>query len=159
MGLLSRVIGNSFTVLAEKEEKVVGLLISKALTSAQYTAPDAGRQVGLSRILKELYEKKSEVLPDQFVYLDILAVSLDHQKLGIGGKLVDWVIERAKEEGVKFLLTEASGIYSQKIFDSKGFRTISEIKYSENKDEEGVRVFKHTDPHPSLKLMVLNVNE
>ncbi len=157
-GLLNRVIGNKFTVIARKEDKIVGLMISKVMTLTQYNTRDAGRNLRISQILENLTEQASERLPEEFVHLHILTVSSDCQKMGIGGRLVDRVIDRAREESVGALLTEATGLYSQKIFESRGFRAISEIEYCENKDEEGVRVFQHTHPHPSLKLMVLNID-
>ncbi len=151
------VIGNELTVLAKDGDKVAGLLMSKKETLTEYTEEDLSFQPALERIVKQLRGDRSEELPDTFGYLQVVCVSLDYQQRGIGGKLVDWVVERAKEEGIKFLLAEASGLYSQKIFESRGFRTISEIQYNDFTDEEGKVVFEHTDPHDSIKLMVADI--
>ncbi|XP_063710623.1 uncharacterized protein LOC134839114 [Symsagittifera roscoffensis] len=139
-----------------KLPEVAGLTITISVSLSQYLEfrtliPE------FAGAFKALYEARCEDLPEKFLRLRLVTVSEKFQRRGTSGKLVDDVINRAKQNGDLAIVAEATGIYSQRIFANRGFRCISELKYSEYKDEKGDVVFKGTAPHSSLKLVVLNV--
>ena len=53
------------------------------------------------------------------------------------------------------LKTDATGVFSQKIFASLGYDTISEVQYNSLLDDDyNTQIFNVAEPHSSLKIMV-----
>ena len=90
-----------------------------------------------------------------FLLLKFTAVAREYRNGGITSCMADWVIAKAKEDGISGILSEATDVYSQAALLKRGFECISEIEYSEYYDENGEVVFKHTDPHVSTKMLLL----
>ena len=105
----------------------------------------------------QLNQKKTQSFDkfSSFLLLKFSAVAKEYRNRGITGKMADWVIAKAKEDGIPAILSESTGLYSQAALVRRGFECISEIKYSEYKDENGELVFKHTAPHISTKMLLL----
>ena len=106
-------------------------------------------------LLHYLIGKRSETIPNNLLRIRIITVSKTEQNQGIAGKLTEYSIDWAKSENLGAAVTEATGLYSQSAFEKRGMKCISEVKYSEYKDANGEVIFKHTDPHPSVKLMLI----
>lgn len=49
--------------------------------------------------------------------------------------------------------TDATGLFSQKISESLGFVTCSEVRYNEYTDSNNCTIFEVESPHESLKIM------
>ena len=85
-------------------------------------------------------------------------VSDEYQKQGISGMMIDWVIAKARDRQVCAIVSEATGLYSQSILTKRNFQCWNEILYDQyRREEDGQLVFQHTEPHKSLKLMVLQL--
>ena len=128
------------------------------MTPEQYSAMAGLDDVGpLQTFLLELAERKTKPIENfsSILLLKFSAVANNYQNRGITGKMADWVIAKAKEDGIPAILSESTGLYSQAALVRRGFECISEIKYSEYKDENGELVFKHTAPHISIKMLLL----
>lgn len=64
--------------------------------------------------------------------LDILAVDPDFGRRGIGGKLVEWGQDRAREDGVPLLLW--ASIRATPLYERKGFKEIDRIVFEGDVD-------------------------
>ena len=106
-------------------------------------------------LLHYLIGKRSEPIPNNLLRIRIITVSKTEQNQGIAGKLTEYSIDWAKSENLGAAVAEATGLYSQSAFEKRGMKCISEVKYCEYKDANGEVIFKHTDPHPSVKLMLI----
>lgn len=76
------------------------------------------RQLTYREYLKQQHDPFEKVL-DRW-HLDGLAVDPAYQRRGIGRKLMEWGMERAKEEGVPITLTSTPA--GQRLYQKLGFR-------------------------------------
>ncbi|XP_046743079.1 arylalkylamine N-acetyltransferase 1 isoform X1 [Diprion similis] len=79
----------------------------------------------------------------------ILSVDENFRGKGLASTLMTDSMETAKQAGFKVFKADATGVYSQKICENFGFKTVAEIPYSEI--DENIRP---PPPHEALKLMV-----
>ena len=147
-------IRNNTCFVAKKSESIVGTIISESLTLEEYLNMNTVYPQ-MKVLFQYLIGKRSEPMPGNFLRIRIITVSKNEQQQGIAGKLTDFVLRWAKSEKIGAAVTEATGLYSQSAFEKRGMKCISEVKYSEYKDANGEVIFEHTDPHPSVKLMLI----
>lgn len=85
----------------------------------------------------------------------VLGTHRDHRKQGIASKIFQAAMLFAKELGLKqtCIHGDATGVFSQKIFEKFGFETLHTFKYDEYK-VDGEIVFKDTGIHKSTKVFV-----
>lgn len=83
-------------------------------------------------------------------------VSCDTQLrgLGLGRQITQHGIEMARKLGCKYVVTEATGKYSQNIYENLGFETLDEIKYETQPEFQGHELLKI---HSGCKLMILKL--
>ncbi|CAD6186709.1 unnamed protein product [Caenorhabditis auriculariae] len=85
--------------------------------------------------------------------IDVLCVSRDYQKRGIGKWLVEESLRRAAAAGCEYLASTGSAVGSQAIFTKLGFETLRELPFSCFR-ENGQEVFRNlADGGRSGKLM------
>ena len=150
---VERGVADQQSVVAKHRNQVVGLIIAELTTIEEFTEFHSNvPQIG--SIIAYLYQQRQENLPEKFLHIRIVSVSGKFQKRGISGKLVDYVIERSCKAGIVAIEAEATGIYSQSLLAKRGFRCISEVKYSDYKDSNGELVFKFTEQHQSIKMLI-----
>ena len=138
--------------------RVVGIRLVVKLTLEQYLTAELKYLPHVQRFMEVLNAKRTQPLEiPEFLLLQISAVHKDYQNQGISGKMVDWVIKKAKEDGILAILSEATGTFSQKILLKRGFKCIAEVKYSDYKDQQGNVILKHTAPHFSAKILLLEL--
>lgn len=63
----------------------------------------------------------------------------------------------AGRNGFSVMKADATGLFSQKISSSLGFKTLVEVRY-DSYIEDGVPVFRVAAPHVSLKIMYKCIN-
>ncbi|XP_034941736.1 uncharacterized protein AANATL7 [Chelonus insularis] len=90
---------------------------------------------------------------DELFECRILSVDEKFRGQGLANTLLSDTIEVAKKAGFKVIKADATGIYSQKVFEKHGFQTEFRIPYSEI-DEK----LRPKPPHKELKLMVLDLH-
>lgn len=85
----------------------------------------------------------------------VLGTHKDHRKQGIASKIFQAALLFSKELGLKpaFIHGDATGVYSQRIFEKSGFETLHTFKYDEYKVDDEI-VFKDTGIHKSTKVYV-----
>ena len=138
--------------------KIVGLRIVVKLTLQQYVTAELRYLPHVQRFMEMLNaERKQPLEYREFLLLQVSAVHPDFQKQGISGKMVDCVIEKAREDKVPAILSEATGNFSQNILLKRGFKCVAELKYSDYKDRHGNLILKHTEPHTSAKILLLEL--
>lgn len=114
---------------------ILALQRTLATTQHNYTTDRA-----LSRENLDAYNAlTSDTFPEteypEFLYLGVLAVHPDHQRRGIGSKLLNWGLERARREGVR-VGTEASPA-GKGLYEKFGFEVVREVVWDEGRGEEG----------------------
>lgn len=57
----------------------------------------------------------------------MLAVSVNHQRRGVGGRLVDWGLERAERDGLPAVL--CASVKGRNLYHKKGFRFLCDTKF------------------------------
>ena len=151
-------ISSEYSVTAKHDGKTVGVTISTLITKEKYETPSSSYIPEIAALLSHLYNHRFENLAfDEFVLIHICIVHPSFQRCGLGQRMLEWTIEKAKIIGVPGLLAEATGIYSQRNFAKNGFKCIGEVAYHDYKDEKGNLVFPELEPHKSIQLMVMNV--
>ncbi|XP_063994005.1 uncharacterized protein LOC135171407 isoform X2 [Diachasmimorpha longicaudata] len=86
---------------------------------------------------------------DELFECRILSVDEEFRGRGLANILMSDSVEVARKAGFKVMKADATGIFSQKVFEKHGFKTEAEILYSEI--DEAIRP---SPPHSALKLMV-----
>lgn len=76
--------------------------------------------------------------PDERWRLAFISVSPNHQRRGIGRKLVQWGLDRSEEEGVAAVL-EASDA-GKGLYEKMGFAEVGRMPFDEGKKEEPVMI-------------------
>lgn len=59
----------------------------------------------------------------------------------------------------QIMKSDATGLFSQKVATSLGFKTVSEQLYTEYLDENNEQIFNVSPPHKSLKIMYKLLND
>lgn len=109
---------------------------------------------------------------DKIFEVRILSVDSKYRGQGIAKKLLQKSQEVAEQNGFKVrssiplvhsfsnvtfsiqvMKSDATGLFSQKISESLGFVTCSEISYDQYTDDNNCPVFPVEPPHKSLKIM------
>ncbi|XP_051164779.1 arylalkylamine N-acetyltransferase 1-like isoform X2 [Leptopilina boulardi] len=104
---------------------------------------------GLLYKVNEKIDLFSKYNVDDLFECRILSVDDRYRGRGLANVLVKESLETAKNAGFKIFKTDATGLYSQKVFLKYGFKTEAEILYLEI--DENIRP---EPPHQALKLMV-----
>ncbi|XP_064615151.1 uncharacterized protein LOC135479238 [Liolophura sinensis] len=86
--------------------------------------------------------------------VDIRIINVLHKYAGkgIGRALVEESLLLAKDHGCVTACAEATGVFSQKLFQCLGFTTVNEVFYS-NYIKDGMLVFNNTGIHRSCRLV------
>ncbi|CAD6208931.1 GSCOCG00010745001-RA-CDS [Cotesia congregata] len=95
----------------------------------------------------DLFEKYNT---EELFECRILSVDEEFRGRGLANVLMADTVDVAKRAGFKVIKADATGIYSQKVFEKHGFKTEAEIFYTDIDDK-----LRPALPHRSLKLMVL----
>ena len=85
--------------------------------------------------------------------LFILTTHSTHRYPGLGTETARHTLALAKRHGFGHCVTEATSLYSQKVFARLDFDTVAERRYDEYQ-VDGRVVFPRHGPHESAKLMV-----
>ncbi|XP_044728139.1 arylalkylamine N-acetyltransferase 1-like [Chrysoperla carnea] len=88
----------------------------------------------------------------------ILSVDSDYRGLGIAKKLLKRSLEVAQKNNFKIFKADATGLFSQRVNESLGCKTILEVKYTDYKDKYDNQVFQVSEPHEYLKIMVKDLS-
>lgn len=89
---------------------------------------------------------------DRYAELFILTTHSRKRHPGLGTEMTRRTLEMLAAEGFGLCVTEATSLFSQKIFTRLGFSDVSEIRYDDYKPDGSV-VFPSKPPHESVKLM------
>ncbi|KAH8362137.1 hypothetical protein KR084_004158 [Drosophila pseudotakahashii] len=81
----------------------------------------------------------------------ILSVDSCYRGQGIANELVKRSVEVARKNGFRLMKADATGIFSQKIFRSHGFKVFSELPYCKYTDENGKMILPVEAPHIKLQ--------
>ncbi|KAK0085661.1 hypothetical protein PV325_004695 [Microctonus aethiopoides] len=90
---------------------------------------------------------------DELFDCRILSVDEEFRGRGLANILMADTIDIAKRAGFQVMKADATGVFSQKVFEKHGFKTEAEIMYSELPDD-----IRPALPHRSLKLMAMLLN-
>lgn len=113
----------------------------------------------IKKIFRLLYEQSIEANffhrynADRLFELRILSVSSKFRGQGIAKSLVEHAVQVGKEKGFKVAKTDATGIFSQKIFKSNGFCVVVEKLYDKYVDSHGEAILKVQPPHIKLQIL------
>lgn len=97
--------------------------------NAMYVYMDQGRIAGVLAVTMEQSEDYHEIMWDveaedaQAAVIHILGINPEYQRRGIGGKMLDEVLELAKKAGKKVVRLDvlASNLPAQHMYQKKGF--------------------------------------
>lgn len=86
-----------------------------------------------------------------------IAIDKSHRKLGLASDLMNVGIAFAREAQVALVFGVFTSVYSKKSAEKVGMRTIMEFDLSSYKDATGTTIFKDTEPHNIVSVMVLEI--
>jgi len=78
---------------------------------------------------------------------------------GLASQLLQHTIDEAKAHGFTSILADCTNIKSQKLFETYGFVTRSEVTYGGFEHKSGTYSFKNIDNTASIKRMELQLNK
>ena len=64
-------------------------------------------------------------------------------------------VKQALIEKITAVVVRTTSLYSQNLFTKLGFRSISQVKYNNFKNENNEVVFKYMEPHENMDIMIL----
>ncbi|XP_017024097.1 arylalkylamine N-acetyltransferase-like 2 isoform X2 [Drosophila kikkawai] len=94
-----------------------------------------------------------EFAVDRIFDVRVLSVDSSYRGRGIANELVKQSVALAKQKGFSLLKTDATGIFSQKIFKSLGFEVFAEQPYDKYMDDDGQIILPVEAPHTKLQLL------
>jgi len=97
--------------------------------------------LGLDNIESNLKEFDKPNIPDEAAFVTTMVVDLEHQGLGVGGLLLNFINYSTKIKHFKKFLIEAASLTSKRMIDKLGFKTLASVKYIDLLDEEGKKPF------------------
>jgi len=89
-------------------------------------------------------------------YSHIGCTSSGKARCGLGTKLRSYMVDVAREKGCRFVISEATGLGTQKIYQRLGFRVENEVFYE---DFEVFKGKKEAEIHKCVKLLVLDLEK
>ncbi|KAI8657991.1 N-acetyltransferase domain-containing protein [Fusarium keratoplasticum] len=115
----------------------LGLLLQWMYHFALGRSPEAVSTSHAKEIMTET-RNAERLYPDERWRLAFISVSPNHQRRGIGRKLVQWGLDRSEEEGVAAVL-EASDA-GKGLYEKMGFVEVGRMPFDEGKKEEPVMI-------------------
>ena len=125
-------------IVAEDKTNVVGMALS--FPSSYHKVTDEMRRFFPNERLEHLSDFYSSQVPKSW-YLDSLGVDETYRRKGIGRKLIELTIEKAKENGYEIisLIAFADNSTALALYKDVGFRVVKKV------DLEGNEFIKHQD--------------
>lgn len=115
----------------------LGLLFQWIYNFALSGSPEAVSTSHGKEIMAET-RNAERLYPDERWRLAFISVSPNHQRRGIGRKLVQWGLDRSEEEGVAAVL-EASDA-GKGLYEKMGFVEVGKMPFDGGKKEEPVMI-------------------
>ncbi|KAI8714860.1 N-acetyltransferase domain-containing protein [Fusarium sp. LHS14.1] len=115
----------------------LGLLLQWTYSFALGQSPEGVSANHAKEIMAET-RKAERFYPDERWRLAFISVSPNHQRRGIGRKLVQWGLDRSEEEGVAAVL-EASDA-GKGLYEKMGFVEVGKMPFDGGKVEEPVMI-------------------
>ena len=97
--------------------------------------------LGLDKIESNLKEFDHPNIQDEVAFVTTMVVDLEHQCLGVGGLLLNFINYSTKIKHFKKILIESGSLISKRMIDKLGFKTLASVKYIDLLDEEGKKPF------------------
>lgn len=91
---------------------------------------------------------------DKIFELRILSVGSNFRGRGLAKELCVRSELIAEECGAKIIKVDATSLFTQKICESAGFKSIKDIRYHDFKDENGKIIYNTESPHDFYKVMI-----
>jgi ribosomal protein S18 acetylase RimI-like enzyme len=135
--LAPRALEDGLTIVARTADgKLAGALLSDDFAAAQPI--DAGQLspgflpiLALLDALDEQYRSGREIAKGQYLHLFMLAVDAAYGGRGIAQGLVNCCLENGARHGYQWVVTEATGVVSQRVFGKLGFEERLRIFYQQ----------------------------
>ncbi|KAI8659967.1 N-acetyltransferase domain-containing protein [Fusarium sp. Ph1] len=121
----------------------LGLLFQWIYNFALSGSPEAVSTNHAKEIMTET-RNAERLYPDERWRLAFISVSPNHQRRGIGRKLVQWGLDRSEEEGVAAVL-EASDA-GKCLYEKMGFVEVGKMPFDGGKKEEPIMIRETREP-------------
>lgn len=155
--------GVSFVALDPISLKVVGCRLNTIVDrnfpsiSLDFYALYPAKEADLLTFLQQLCEPIDQ-LPltvEKILRFDVLCVMEQHRGKGVAKALVDASVSLGKELSLNAIITTATSIKTQRLFDKIGFATLKTIAFEDYRDSVGNRIFFNVPIEESMaKLMI-----
>lgn len=89
----------------------------------------------------------------------ILSVDGNYRGHGIGRNLMIKSEKLAIEKNFKLIKSDATSLFTQKLCTSLGYKTISEMRFDEYKNDNNEIIFNVEPPHVSTKIVIKEINQ
>jgi len=91
---------------------------------------------------------------DHVLHFTGLTVSPEYRKSGLGSKIVGHIIDVAKRNGYRYIVTESTSEFSYKIFVKYGFKEVLTVGYDDIDELKG----RIKEPHKYYRAMLLKID-
>lgn len=159
---------NLSVMAVTEDDEIAGVVLNGVLHNGDIERSQKKLEVcqdeNFKKIFNLLYDANRQV--DFFTHFNvdrvfdvrILSVDSRFRGQGIAAELMSKSEEIAKENNIKVMKADATGIYSQNICTKLGFEKIAEIYYDRYTDDSGVPILKVEPPHKNLQIMFKVLN-
>uniref|UniRef100_A0A1A9WWY6 aralkylamine N-acetyltransferase n=1 Tax=Glossina brevipalpis TaxID=37001 RepID=A0A1A9WWY6_9MUSC len=162
--LCLQVLRNNLSIMALNEkDELAGVVLNSPLTRDDFKKAkwelESNRDETFKKILNFFYKFNTKT--DMFNYFkvnkifnaNVVSVDGNFRGKGVSKNLLKYSEQLAKEQGFKVMKAEATGIFSQKIFKTAGFKLFHEQFYNRYVDEYDEPILPVELPDTKIQLV------